>query len=172
MCVYNAMYSMVPLPLSSLPRLAAISGEGAEQSRASRGVQTVAHGRVPPQVPLGPPPVQSQDHVRGSTWNQTQYPENVQLLESGLCGAGSLGGPVSGPVCPGLVPCSGAGASHAHPTGWSKFYEFSLSDLRAGASIIDRLCAKPGLNMILLIIYHMHLSEQTNPQPIMYSISL
>jgi dynein heavy chain 2 len=26
------------------------------------------------------------------------------------------------------------------PQGWSKFYEFSLGDLRAGASIIDRLC--------------------------------
>ena len=30
------------------------------------------------------------------------------------------------------------------PQGWSKFYEFSLSDLRAGASIIDRLCATSG----------------------------
>ncbi|XP_025088458.1 cytoplasmic dynein 2 heavy chain 1-like isoform X3 [Pomacea canaliculata] len=27
------------------------------------------------------------------------------------------------------------------PQGWTKFYEFSLSDLRAGADIIDRLCA-------------------------------
>ncbi|XP_071126281.1 cytoplasmic dynein 2 heavy chain 1-like isoform X2 [Mytilus edulis] len=26
------------------------------------------------------------------------------------------------------------------PQGWTKFYEFSLSDLRAGADIIDRLC--------------------------------
>ena len=26
------------------------------------------------------------------------------------------------------------------PQGWSKFYEFSMSDLRAGANIIDRLC--------------------------------
>ncbi|CAB3978327.1 cytoplasmic dynein 2 heavy chain 1-like [Paramuricea clavata] len=26
------------------------------------------------------------------------------------------------------------------PQGWTKFYEFSLSDLRAGAEIIDRLC--------------------------------
>ena len=25
--------------------------------------------------------------------------------------------------------------------GWTKFYEFSQSDLRAGADIIDRLCA-------------------------------
>ena len=33
------------------------------------------------------------------------------------------------------------------PQGWSKFYEFSLSDLRAGASIIDRLCAKPGMGV-------------------------
>ena len=33
------------------------------------------------------------------------------------------------------------------PQGWSKFYEFSLSDLRAGASIIDRLCSKPGINI-------------------------
>ena len=41
------------------------------------------------------------------------------------------------------------------PQGWSEFYEFSLSDLRAGASIIDRLCAKPGLNMKL----HIHLSH-------------
>lgn len=31
------------------------------------------------------------------------------------------------------------------PQGWSKFYEFSLSDLRAGASIIDRLCTKSGM---------------------------
>lgn len=31
------------------------------------------------------------------------------------------------------------------PQGWSKFYEFSLSDLRAGASIIDHLCANPGM---------------------------
>ena len=30
------------------------------------------------------------------------------------------------------------------PQGWSKFYEFSLSDLRAGASIIDRLCSTSG----------------------------
>ena len=28
------------------------------------------------------------------------------------------------------------------PQGWSKFYEFSLSDLRAAASIIDRLCSR------------------------------
>lgn len=27
------------------------------------------------------------------------------------------------------------------PQGWTKFYEFSLADLRAGADIIDRLCA-------------------------------
>ena len=26
------------------------------------------------------------------------------------------------------------------PQGWSKFYEFSLGDLRAGTNIIDRLC--------------------------------
>ena len=26
------------------------------------------------------------------------------------------------------------------PQGWTKFYEFSTSDLRAGADIIDRLC--------------------------------
>ncbi|KAJ8297986.1 LOW QUALITY PROTEIN: hypothetical protein KUTeg_024517 [Tegillarca granosa] len=32
------------------------------------------------------------------------------------------------------------------PQGWTKFYEFSLSDLRAGADIIDRLC-KPGQEM-------------------------
>ena len=31
------------------------------------------------------------------------------------------------------------------PQGWSKFYEFSLSDLRAGASIIERLCSGPGM---------------------------
>ena len=31
------------------------------------------------------------------------------------------------------------------PQGWSKFYEFSLGDLRAAASIIDRLCALPGV---------------------------
>ncbi|XP_052794024.1 cytoplasmic dynein 2 heavy chain 1-like isoform X3 [Mya arenaria] len=29
------------------------------------------------------------------------------------------------------------------PQGWTKFYEFSLSDLRAGADIIDRLCSGP-----------------------------
>ena len=27
------------------------------------------------------------------------------------------------------------------PQGWTKFYEFSLGDLRAGADICDRLCA-------------------------------
>jgi dynein heavy chain 2 len=27
------------------------------------------------------------------------------------------------------------------PQGWTKFYEFSLADLRVGADIIDRLCA-------------------------------
>ncbi|ESO93665.1 hypothetical protein LOTGIDRAFT_209197 [Lottia gigantea] len=30
------------------------------------------------------------------------------------------------------------------PQGWTKFYEFSLSDLRAGANIIDRLCSGAG----------------------------
>ena len=30
------------------------------------------------------------------------------------------------------------------PQGWSKFYEFSLSDLRAAASIIDRFCSGEG----------------------------
>ena len=30
------------------------------------------------------------------------------------------------------------------PQGWTKFYEFSLSDLRAGADIIDRLCDGKG----------------------------
>ena len=28
--------------------------------------------------------------------------------------------------------------------GWTKFYEFGMSDLRAGAVIIDRLCARAG----------------------------
>ncbi|XP_033122293.1 cytoplasmic dynein 2 heavy chain 1-like, partial [Anneissia japonica] len=28
------------------------------------------------------------------------------------------------------------------PQGWTKFYEFSMSDLRAGADIIDRICSK------------------------------
>ncbi|KAI0210443.1 Cytoplasmic dynein 2 heavy chain 1 [Lamellibrachia satsuma] len=28
------------------------------------------------------------------------------------------------------------------PQGWTKFYEFGLSDLRAGAQIVDRLCAR------------------------------
>ena len=28
--------------------------------------------------------------------------------------------------------------------GWTKFYEFSMSDLRAGADIIDRLCHRSG----------------------------
>ena len=30
------------------------------------------------------------------------------------------------------------------PQGWSKFYEFSLGDMRAGATIIDRLCRGSG----------------------------
>lgn len=30
------------------------------------------------------------------------------------------------------------------PQGWTKFYEFGTSDLRSGAEIIDRLCAKSG----------------------------
>ena len=30
------------------------------------------------------------------------------------------------------------------PQGWSKFYEFSLADLRAAASVIDRLCTGSG----------------------------
>lgn len=30
--------------------------------------------------------------------------------------------------------------------GWTKFYEFSMSDLRAGADIIDRLCKRAGRN--------------------------
>lgn len=30
------------------------------------------------------------------------------------------------------------------PQGWSKFYEFSTADLRAAASVITRLCNKPG----------------------------
>ncbi|XP_050416302.2 cytoplasmic dynein 2 heavy chain 1 [Patella vulgata] len=33
------------------------------------------------------------------------------------------------------------------PQGWTKFYEFSLSDLRAGANIIDRLCSGSGQNV-------------------------
>ncbi|KAJ8027756.1 Cytoplasmic dynein 2 heavy chain 1 [Holothuria leucospilota] len=32
------------------------------------------------------------------------------------------------------------------PQGWTKFYEFSLSDLRAGADIIDRICNSKGKN--------------------------
>ena len=31
------------------------------------------------------------------------------------------------------------------PQGWSKFYEFSLSDLRAGANLIDRLFSQKGM---------------------------
>ena len=34
------------------------------------------------------------------------------------------------------------------PQGWSKFYEFSLGDLRAAASVIDRLCAGTGEGLI------------------------
>ena len=33
------------------------------------------------------------------------------------------------------------------PQGWSKFYEFSLADLRAGTSIVERLCSVPGVGM-------------------------
>ena len=33
------------------------------------------------------------------------------------------------------------------PQGWTKFYEFSMADLRAGADIIDRLFAKKDGNV-------------------------
>ena len=78
MCVYNATYSNVPLPLSSLPRLAAISGEGAEQSRASRGVQTVcSRQRATPSSPRSSSSPVSRSRTRPGIWNQTQYPENL-----------------------------------------------------------------------------------------------
>ena len=40
------------------------------------------------------------------------------------------------------------------PQGWSKFYEFSLSDLRAAASIIDRLCSRDCKSIIFLCAQH------------------
>ncbi|XP_041357041.1 cytoplasmic dynein 2 heavy chain 1-like isoform X2 [Gigantopelta aegis] len=39
------------------------------------------------------------------------------------------------------------------PQGWTKFYEFSLGDLRAGASIIDRLCQGSGQDVQWLFIH-------------------
>ncbi|XP_067663541.1 cytoplasmic dynein 2 heavy chain 1-like isoform X1 [Haliotis asinina] len=39
------------------------------------------------------------------------------------------------------------------PQGWTKFYEFSLSDLRAGADIIDRLCRSGGQDLNYLFIH-------------------
>ncbi len=35
------------------------------------------------------------------------------------------------------------------PQGWSKFYEFSLADLRTAASVIDRLCKGKGKSLSL-----------------------
>ena len=35
------------------------------------------------------------------------------------------------------------------PQGWSKFYEFSLADLRTAASVIDRLCKGKGNSLSL-----------------------
>ncbi|XP_071483964.1 LOW QUALITY PROTEIN: cytoplasmic dynein 2 heavy chain 1-like [Diadema antillarum] len=39
------------------------------------------------------------------------------------------------------------------PQGWTKFYEFSMSDLRAGADIIDRLCRGKGKEIQWDFIY-------------------
>ena len=36
------------------------------------------------------------------------------------------------------------------PQGWTKFYEFSLGDLRAGADILDRLCTSTSSLVMLL----------------------
>ena len=156
MCVYNAMYSMVPLPLSSLPRLAAISGEGAEQSGASRGIQTVAHGREPPQVPLGPPPVQSQDHVRGSTWNQTQYPENLYTTPGVRTTWSRVTRWYGLRPClswPGSMQWCRSVACSFHRDGPSSMNSLCQIFVLELYSIIDRLCAKPGLN-VKLFIYH------------------
>ena len=39
------------------------------------------------------------------------------------------------------------------PQGWSKFYEFSQSDLRAGANIIDRLCKNSGKHDLVIYTF-------------------
>ncbi len=60
------------------------------------------------------------------------------------------------------------------PQGWSKFYEFSLGDLRAAASVIDRLCSGSGVCMCMcacfdeylaLYIYILHLPPPPSLPP-------
>ena len=114
----NKMEQLVSLEVCSLSiRLAAISGEGAEQSGAPRAVPTVADHRDPPQVSSHPPPVQSQSHLRGSARRQTEPPEDLRVVDHRLRGAGPLCRPGPGSVCLGMVPRSGPGAPYAHPTG-------------------------------------------------------
>ncbi len=47
------------------------------------------------------------------------------------------------------------------PQGWSKFYEFSLSDLRTAASVIDRLCSGKhgtiGIHTYIYVHAHTHI---------------
>jgi hypothetical protein len=44
------------------------------------------------------------------------------------------------------------------PQGWTKFYEFSFADLRAGADIIDRLCAKAGKKFEIVNLFALKIS--------------
>lgn len=46
--------------------------------------------------------------------------------------------------------------------GWTKFYEFSLSDLRAGFEIIDRLFEGEETSTLAIIVYTVHMRTANN----------